>query len=84
MSEQISYPEIAWELWQRVRSSKPLVQCITNYVSMEIMAATLLATGASPAMVRLRRYRGRMCLLMRLPRVDVALGSVPVKSWRAG
>ena len=42
-----------WDLWQRVRAAKPLVQCITNYVSMEIMASTLLAAGASPAMVRL-------------------------------
>ncbi|GAX75072.1 hypothetical protein CEUSTIGMA_g2516.t1 [Chlamydomonas eustigma] len=40
-----------WQMWQRVRISKPLTQCITNYVSMEIMAATLLAAGASPAMV---------------------------------
>ena len=29
----------------------PLVHCITNYVSMDIMANVLLAAGMSPAMV---------------------------------
>ena len=29
----------------------PLVQCITNFVSMDIMANSLLSAGASPAMV---------------------------------
>ncbi|CAB4001107.1 Hydroxyethylthiazole kinase, partial [Paramuricea clavata] len=38
-------------LLQKLRSDCPLVQCITNYVSMDIMANTLLAIGASPAMV---------------------------------
>ncbi|KAL4857090.1 Hydroxyethylthiazole kinase [Chlorella vulgaris] len=32
------------------RAASPLVQCITNFVSMDIMANTLLAAGASPAM----------------------------------
>lgn len=41
-----------WDLWQQMRSAQPLVQCITNYVSMDLMANTLLAAGASPAMVR--------------------------------
>lgn len=45
--------ERADETWDRVRRAKPLVHCITNYVSMDIMANTLLAVGASPAMVRL-------------------------------
>lgn len=40
-----------WCLLQKSRSDCPLVQCITNYVSMDIMANTLLAIGASPAMV---------------------------------
>lgn len=40
-----------WCLLQKLRSDCPLVQCITNYVSMDIMANTLLAIGASPAMV---------------------------------
>lgn len=40
----------AWQLWQRTREQRPLVQCITNFVSMDIMANVLLAAGCSPAM----------------------------------
>ena len=40
------------ELLKKLREDKPLVQCITNFVSMDIMANALLAIGASPAMVR--------------------------------
>ena len=36
---------------QELRHSTPLVQCVTNYVSMEFMANALIALGASPAMV---------------------------------
>lgn len=39
-----------WQAVQKLRSQCPLVQCITNYVSMDIMANTLPAIGASPAM----------------------------------
>ena len=35
----------------KLRADPPLVQCITNYVSMDFMANCLLAVGASPAMV---------------------------------
>ena len=38
-------------LLEKLREDKPLVQCITNFVSMDIMANCLLAIGASPAMV---------------------------------
>ncbi|KAG6515541.1 hydroxyethylthiazole kinase-like [Zingiber officinale] len=41
----------AWGFLERVRSRAPLVQCITNFVSMDLMANALLAAGASPAMV---------------------------------
>ncbi|KAJ9516239.1 hypothetical protein QJQ45_001150 [Haematococcus lacustris] len=37
-------------LYKRVVKSRPLIQCITNFVSMDIMANVLLAAGASPAM----------------------------------
>jgi hydroxyethylthiazole kinase len=36
---------------QQVRQSGPLVQCVTNYVSMDIMANVLIAANMSPAMV---------------------------------
>lgn len=38
-------------LLARMREAAPLVQCITNHVAMNLAANTLLATGASPAMV---------------------------------
>ncbi|OAY82255.1 Hydroxyethylthiazole kinase [Ananas comosus] len=41
----------AWALLERVRRSAPLVHCITNLVSMDLVANALLAAGASPAMV---------------------------------
>lgn len=34
-----------------LRADAPLVHCITNYVAMNIAANTLLAAGASPAMI---------------------------------
>ena len=40
-----------WPLVLRLRETKPLVQCITNFVSMDVAANVLLAIGASPAMV---------------------------------
>lgn len=42
----------------RLRSQPPLVQCITNYVSMDIAANVLNAAGASPAMVHDPREAG--------------------------
>jgi len=35
---------------RQVRTSGPLVQCVTNYVSMDIMANVLIAAKMSPAM----------------------------------
>lgn len=37
-----------------LRRDAPLVQCITNYVSMDLAANAILAIGASPAMVHAR------------------------------
>ncbi|RBL79853.1 hydroxyethylthiazole kinase [Streptomyces cavourensis] len=39
------------DLYAAVRRDAPLVQCLTNFVSMNTAANTLLAIGASPAMV---------------------------------
>ncbi|XP_031113443.1 hydroxyethylthiazole kinase [Ipomoea triloba] len=41
----------AWAHLSDVRQRSPLVQCITNFVSMDFMANTLLSAGASPAMI---------------------------------
>lgn len=43
--------ETLWHAAGKLRTAAPLTQCITNYVSMDIMANALLAAGASPAMV---------------------------------
>ncbi|KAK9287865.1 hypothetical protein L1049_016307 [Liquidambar formosana] len=42
---------LTWAHLSKVRQRSPLIQCITNYVSMDLMANTLLAAGASPAML---------------------------------
>lgn len=41
----------AGRLLTRLRETRPLVQAVTNYVSMDVAANVLLAIGASPAMV---------------------------------
>ena len=43
-------PQACYQLLEKVRAEKPLVQNITNYVAMTISANVLLALGASPAM----------------------------------
>lgn len=43
---------------QAMRAQKPLVQCITNFVAMNTAANTLLAAGASPAMVHTAQESG--------------------------
>lgn len=49
--DQIRWAPRAWALLCAVRSQSPLIQCITNFVSMDLMANTLLSAGASPAMI---------------------------------
>ncbi|CAN0875678.1 Hydroxyethylthiazole kinase [Linum grandiflorum] len=41
----------SWSLLSNLRHQSPLIQCITNFVSMDMVANTLLAAGASPAMI---------------------------------
>ncbi|KAL8204614.1 hypothetical protein R6Q57_010237 [Mikania cordata] len=41
----------SWAYLSSLRQRPPLIQCITNLVSMDLMANTLLAAGASPAMI---------------------------------
>lgn len=47
----MSHGDAIWRQLQAVRERRPLVHCITNFVSMEVTANALLALGASPAMV---------------------------------
>ena len=44
----------ACRLLARVRAQGPLVHCITNFVAMDAAANSVLAVGASPAMVHAR------------------------------
>jgi len=49
--EELEWGKRAWKVFSKVRMESPLIQCITNFVSMDLMANTLLSAGASPAMV---------------------------------
>ncbi|XP_057772304.1 hydroxyethylthiazole kinase [Salvia miltiorrhiza] len=48
-----SWAQLAWAHLEDVRNSPspPLIQCITNFVSMDLVANVLLSAGASPAMI---------------------------------
>ncbi|KAL9659179.1 hypothetical protein QQ045_011076 [Rhodiola kirilowii] len=53
-SQQVTSKSCSSETWARlkkVRAESPLIQCITNFVSMDLMANVLLSAGASPAML---------------------------------
>jgi hydroxyethylthiazole kinase len=54
-----------------MRAARPLVQNITNFVSMDIAANALLAVGASPAMVHAPEETGEFT-----PRVDALVINV--------
>ncbi|KAF6171075.1 hypothetical protein GIB67_010943 [Kingdonia uniflora] len=49
--QTLSWPFKAWTLLSLIRTQTSLIQCITNFVSMDLMANTLLSSGASPAMI---------------------------------
>lgn len=46
-----------------MRTTPPLVQCITNYVAMNFAANTLLAAGAAPAMVHTAEESGEFAAI---------------------
>src|SRR5579872_5794078 len=43
-------PEIAADVWERVRARRPRVHCVTNAVAQTFTANMLLAAGAIPSM----------------------------------
>jgi hydroxyethylthiazole kinase len=51
ISDTQSHADESVRLLTRLRASRPLVQAVTNFVSMDIAANALLAIGASPAMI---------------------------------
>ncbi len=50
-NQRLDIAQEAARLLAAVRADRPLIQTITNFVSMDIAANVLLATGAAPAMV---------------------------------
>src|SRR5690625_4321467 len=64
-----------------VRAQAPLVQCITNYVSMDIAANLLNAAGASPAMVHDTRETGEFAAIAGAVVVNIG---TPSPAWVDG
>lgn len=62
---------------ERLRSEQPLVQCLTNYVSMDLAANTLAAVGASPAMVHDEHEAAAMAGLASAVVVNIGTPSPP-------
>ena len=60
-----------------LRAAKPLVHCITNYVSMDLMANSLLALGASPAMVHTPEESGEFAALASAININIGTISPP-------
>ncbi|GEO80800.1 hydroxyethylthiazole kinase [Pararhodospirillum oryzae] len=68
-------------LLARLRDTAPLVQCITNYVAMNITANVLLAAGASPAMVHATEEAGEFAALAGATLINIGTLSA---DWREG
>ncbi len=64
-----------------MRAQKPLVQCITNFVAMNIAANVLLAAGASPAMVHAEEEAGEFAAISGALTVNIGTLS---PSWMNG
>ncbi|MCL6705770.1 hydroxyethylthiazole kinase [Pseudomonas sp. R2.Fl] len=64
-----------------MRAAAPLVQCITNYVAMNVAANVLLAAGASPAMVHSEEEAGEFAALAGA--LTINIGTVS-PDWIAG
>ena len=70
-SDDAQLAACAGQLLRDLRAARPLVQSITNFVSMDIAANALLAVGASPAMVHAPEETGEFT-----PRVDALVVNV--------
>ena len=60
-----------------LRAKAPLVHCITNYVAMNIAANTLLAAGASPAMIHTAEETGDFARIVGALTVNIGTISPP-------
>lgn len=54
-----------------LQHERPLVQCITNYVAMNICANVMLAAGASPAMVHSQEESGEFAPIARALTINI-------------
>jgi len=61
----------------RMRQTAPLVQNITNYVAMNVMANVLLASGASPAMVHAEEEAAEFAGLAQALTINIGTPSAP-------
>jgi hydroxyethylthiazole kinase len=73
--------ETLGQLLDAMRQANPLVQCITNYVAMNIAANVMLAAGASPAMVSAVEEAGEFAAIAGA--VTVNIGTLSA-SWISG
>lgn len=64
-------------VYRQLRERHPLVQCITNYVSMDITANLLNAAGASPAMVHDAHEAGEFAALAGAVVINIGTPSPP-------
>ena len=69
------------EIAQAVRERAPLVQCITNYVSMDVVANVLNAVGASPAMVHDAHESGEFAAIASALAINIG---TPSPAWVEG
>lgn len=54
-----------------MRNERPLVQCITNFVAMNIAANVMLAAGASPAMVHAGEESGQFASISKAVTINI-------------
>ena len=59
----------------RMRQTAPLVQNITNYVAMNVMANVMLAAGASPAMVHAREEAAEFAAIASALSINIGTAS---------
>ncbi|BAQ69562.1 hydroxyethylthiazole kinase [Rhodovulum sulfidophilum] len=64
-----------------MRERAPLVQCITNFVAMNVAANVLLAAGASPAMVHAAEETGEFTPLAQALSINIG---TPSPGWATG
>ncbi|NTJ62648.1 hydroxyethylthiazole kinase [Agrobacterium rhizogenes] len=71
----------AGNLLYTMRAKPPLVQCITNFVAMNIAANVMLAAGASPAMVHAEEEAGEFAAISGALTINIGTLS---SGWLAG